>query len=238
MKCSICEGTNVMSLGTVPFDRNNADVPIVNSTPMEYTRCGSCDFVSCPEMLGWTPADLGAKVYNDEYIKYDPDYVETRPKNYAGFFAGLPAIGPAGIRHLDYGSGSGAMSKELRSRRWDSACYDPYSSSTRPDGKFNFITAIEVFEHSLDINETVADIKSFLEVDKGVVCFSTQLADCNTNIDWWYIGARNGHISILSEKSMKIIATKHSLFFSSITPGIHLLQSKRSNYRGIFQRKL
>ena len=238
MKCSICNSINIRSLGTVPFDRNNANIPIINDTPMEYVQCTDCDFTFCPEMLTWTPEDLGNKVYNDEYVKYDPDYIELRPKNYAALFRGFPAISPAGIKHLDYGSGSGIMAAELRKHRWNSSCYDPYTSDSRPAGTFNFITAIEVFEHSLNINNTVADIKKSLDVEKGVVCFSTQLANSTTDISWWYIGARNGHISILSEKSLKIIATNHGMFFSSINPNIHLLQSKRSNYRGIFQRKL
>lgn len=238
MSCTICSGTKIVSLGSVPFDRNNADVPIKNYTLMEYLRCNNCNFVYCPEMLSWTAKDLGDKVYNEDYIKYDPDYVEIRPKNYAKIFADLPAISTSNIKHLDYGSGSGVMSNELRKRGWNSSCYDPYSSSTKPTSKFNFITAIEVFEHSLNINDTVTDIKNLLDVPTGVICFSTQFANSSTNIDWWYIGARNGHISILSEESMKIIATRHNLFFSSINQGIHLLQSKRSNYRGLFQRKL
>jgi 2-polyprenyl-6-hydroxyphenyl methylase/3-demethylubiquinone-9 3-methyltransferase len=189
-------------------------------------------------MLTWTPEDLGTKVYNEDYVKFDPDYTEIRPKNYAVMFRGFPAISPLGIKHLDYGSGSGVMARELRKYRWNSTCYDPYSSNVKPTTKFNFITAIEVFEHSLNIDNTIEDIKGLLEIDKGVVCFSTQLADYNTSIDWWYIGARNGHISILSEKSLKIIAARHGMFFSSINPNIHLLQSKRSNYRGLFQRKI
>lgn len=237
MKCSICDSTNIRSLGTVPFDRNNNNVPIINNTPMEYVQCSNCNFICCPEMLFWTPADLGEKVYNAEYIKYDPDYVEIRPKNYAEFFRDLPTISAKGIKHLDYGSGSGIMSLELRKYRWDSSCYDPYTGDARPSGKFNFITAIEVFEHSLNINDTISDIKKLLDVERGVVCFSTQLAEPNTSIDWWYIAARNGHISILSQKSLKIIATNHGMFFSSINSNVHLLQSKRSNYKGIFGRK-
>lgn len=236
MKCSICEG-NTVSLGTIPFDRNNANIEVINTTPMEYVRCTTCNFISCPEMLRWTAADLGAKVYNDNYVKYDPDYLDLRPKNYAKAFLQFPTYCTKGIKHLDYGSGAGIMVEELRKYRWDSSCYDPYSSTTRPPGKFNFITAIEVFEHSLNIMDTISDIKKSLDVEKGVVCFSTQLANQNTDISWWYIGARNGHISILSKESMKIVATRHNLFFSSINEGLHLLQSKRSNFRGIFERK-
>lgn len=231
MNCHICNSTTV-SLGTVPFDRNNAKVTIVNDTPMEYVKCTNCNAVSCPEMLSWTAKALGEKVYNEEYINYDPDYTGVRPKNYAKML--LDITEPSNIRkikHLDYGSGLGIMSEELIKKKWNSSHYDPYSSPDKPEGTYNFITAIEVFEHALDIDSTILDIKSFLENRSGVILFSTQFADANTDIGWWYIGARNGHINILSNESMKILAIRHGLFFSSLNSGIHLLQSTRNNYR-------
>lgn len=225
-------------MGTIPFGTNNEKIPVVDNTPMEYAKCDACYSVFCPEMLTWTPEQLGEKVYNDEYVKYDPAYISERPKNYAEMFRSFPAVSPHNIIHLDYGSGSGAMAEVLRKYRWNSSCYDPYSSSEKPDSKFNLVTAIEVVEHSLNIDETIVDMKKFLDLDKGLICFSTQFADKDSKIDWWYIGARVGHISILSEQAMKIVATRHNLFLHSINYGLHLLQPKRSNYRGIFQRKL
>lgn len=231
MQCHICNSTTV-SLGTVPFDRNNAGVAIINDTPMEYVKCTNCSAVSCPEMLKWTSEDLGQKVYNAEYVKYDPDYMGTRPKNYAEMLIDITERNNVRkIKHLDYGSGQGIMSEELIKKKWNSSHYDPYSSPDRPEGTYNFITAIEVFEHALDIDSTILDIKSFLESRKGVILFSTQFADTTTDINWWYIGARNGHINILSEVSMKILATRHGLFFSSLHSGLHLLQYTRNNYR-------
>lgn len=232
MDCPICSG-NLELLGEVPFDRNNSNMPIINSTLMAYYRCVECDFVCCPEMLSWSSQELGEKVYNNEYINFDPDYVETRPKNFATFL--LNSINPVfvkNIRHLDYGSGSGILSKELVIKKWKSNSYDPYSSPERPVEKYNFITAFEVFEHSSNIDNTVKDIKEFLDRN-GVVLFSTLLANKNTTIDWWYIGARNGHIGILSQKSMKIVASRNNLFFSSLSENIHILQSARSNARGL-----
>ena len=226
MSCPICGGIEV-SLGTVPFDRNNAGVPVVNMTPMEYHRCTTCNFIYCAEMLAWTPEDLGAKVYNEEYIKYDPDYTGLRPRNYADYFcAAIPPSKAKTFRHLDYGSGQGIMCDELNKRGWNSAPYDPYSHKEPPVGKFKLITAIEVFEHSLNVDNTIKDIVQYLDRG-GVIIFSTQLADFNTTIDWWYIGARNGHISILSALSMKMLAIRNNLYFSSLNQGIHILQRNR-----------
>lgn len=232
VKCPIC-GNVSKSIGAVPFDRNNKDVPIVNSTPMEYYKCTDCYFLFCPEMLTWSSEDLGREVYNNDYVKYDPDYIENRPKNWASIItANIDYRLWPNLRNLDYGSGTGKFSEVLNSKNIYSVPYDPYSNNIRPSEKFNFITSIEVFEHALDINKTISDIKSFL-TDDGVIIFTTLLSNKNTDINWWYIGARNGHISILSEKSLKILATNNGLFFQSIDQNIHVLQKSRSNLKNI-----
>jgi 2-polyprenyl-6-hydroxyphenyl methylase/3-demethylubiquinone-9 3-methyltransferase len=180
-------------------------------------------------MLSWTPEDLGNKVYNDEYIRYDPDYVDIRPTNYAAWISKL-FYPYKKFKHLDYGSGQGVMGSKLNSLYgWDSTSYDPYSANTTPSGVFKLITAIEVFEHSLDIDKTIKDIKKYLDPRKGVILFSTQLATKKHDISWWYIGARNGHISISSEESLKILAIRNNMFFSSLNEGVHVLQSSRDN---------
>lgn len=225
MKCRICGG-GLKLLGSIPFDKNNAMVNIVDDTPMEYHQCKNCLAVSCQEMLDWTPEKLGEKCYNSEYVKYDPDYMDERPRNYA--YTLLEIFGEFKYNHLDYGSGSGKMAEILRSKGWDSLSYDPYSENIKPIGKFKLVTAIEVIEHTLNLDKTIKDIKQYLHRD-GVLIFSTKLADKNTTIDWWYIGTRGGHINIQSEKSLKLVAKANSMEFSSIGEGIHIMQRTKSN---------
>jgi hypothetical protein len=230
MICPICLEYSKL-LGSIAFDRNNAGVPVINTSLIDYYKCSSCYFVYCPEMLSWTPDILGDIVYNEDYIKYDPDYTDVRPKNYAVFFRDtFNGRTPGRVRHLDYGSGSGIMSDQLIKYGWNSDSYDPYVSTFKPIGRYDFVTAIEVFEHSLDIDTTIKDIKSYL-TPKGVIVFSTQLATKDTTIDWWYIGARNGHIGILSKESLKILAIRNNLYFSSLNDGIHILQPNKNNLR-------
>lgn len=232
MICRICKGNSTL-FGAIPFDRNNNNVPVVNESLMEYYKCDSCDFVFCPEMLDWSVEKLGQNVYNDNYVTYDPDYANgTRAKNYANFLnSNIPGFYRKKIRHLDYGSGTGDMVKAMG---WSNSFnYDPFSSPTRPDGVFNLITAVEVFEHSQDISKTLKDIKSML-AREGVIIFSTQLVDSTWDINHWYIGARNGHIGILSAKSLKILGKENGLYFSSITPNVHIFQSTRNNANALF----
>jgi 2-polyprenyl-6-hydroxyphenyl methylase/3-demethylubiquinone-9 3-methyltransferase len=231
--CPVCGGSNSL-LGTIPFERNNNNVPIETDRLIDYYKCNNCSFISCPEMLSWTAEELGKEVYNDKYVLYDPDYVSTRPTSYAE--AINDGINPniiKKLKHLDYGAGSGIMSDILRSNGWDSTSYDPYyENKVRPITKFNFITAIEVVEHSLDLRKTIEDMLSFLTED-GVIVFSTLLANKSTDINWWYIGARNGHISISSVASMKKLATEAGVYFQSINETLHILQRKRTSVKDL-----
>jgi 2-polyprenyl-6-hydroxyphenyl methylase/3-demethylubiquinone-9 3-methyltransferase len=226
--CYVCGG-ELESIGYIPFDRNNAGVELLNVTPMEYARCTSCNSILCPDMLTWTIEKLGSEVYNQDYINYDPDYIEVRPTNYAKYFLETFKYNHK-IKHLDYGSGSGIMVDILNKyNNWDSTAFDPYSNNIPVLGKYKLITAIEVFEHSLNTDKLVEELKKYLDKD-GVIIFSTLMPNKNTDINWWYIGARNGHINMLSAEAMKMIAIKHKLFFSSISDNMHLLQATRSSY--------
>lgn len=227
MTCKICGGKTT-SLGSIPFDSNNANMPIVDETPVEYTKCTKCYNIVCPEMLSWPPDQLRLKVYNQDYIKYDPDYTTgVRAGDYGKYIKGL--LPNYRGRHLDYGSGGGLLSKYLG---WNSTNYDPYANNIKPTGLFKFITVIEVIEHSTDLEVTIKDIVQYLD-KRGVIFMSTCLADKDTPISWAYIAPRNGHINIQSVQSMKIIATKYSLFFNSISENIHVLQATRNDFKDL-----
>ena len=232
MTCPICGGTE-KHLGDIPFDRNLFNVPIVYTTPMAYYICDVCEYISCPEMLAWSSTKFSTDIYNEDYIKYDPDYLGPRAASVASSL--LNSIHPLKtqkLNHLDYGSGCGRLSEILEANNIKSTSYDPYSDTKVISGKFNFITAVEVFEHSSNIRATLSDIKSKLSSD-GVVLFTTLLGNKNTSIEWDYLLPRNGHISILSEKSIKFLAKEVGLFFSSINYNYHILQPSRSNLKGI-----
>ena len=229
MECRICAG-ELKSLGTVPFDKNNADVPVVNNTPIEYFKCSKCYCIVCPEMLNWTPAQLGAFIYNSKYEVYDPDYkTGARAKEYADFLRGL--LPNFKGRHLDYGSGEGLLSKELG---WLSTNYDPFSNTERPTGLFHLITAVEVFEHSTDLDSVIKDMIQYLD-KRGAIYFSTKLSskDIKANTDWSYVAPRNGHINIQSRESLIILAKKNNLFFDSMNDGSHVLQFTRNNFKDL-----
>lgn len=225
MKCRICSKPLVV-LGTIPFERNSKEIPYeFPDKEATYHICTSCRNITCQEMLDWSQEDFSKYIYNDKYIQYDPDYAHNRPNSYANSIS--EAYSRKKIKHLDYGSGSGVMSKILKDKfLWDSTAYDPFSNPVHISRKFNFITAIEVFEHSADIDKTIVDIQKYLDKD-GVILFSTLLVPSDVTIDWWYIGAVQGHINIQSRESMTILAKRNGMLFSTLVPNVHILQNAR-----------
>lgn len=229
MNCYICKG-NLEHFGTIPFGKNRENLPIVDTTPIKYYRCCSCGFICSPEMLSWSTEELSRRVYNEDYSKIDTGYSGIRATSWANSLDRVfPKVCHPRMVHLDYGSGDGDLSKLLVEKKWNSTSYDPFSSPNKPIIKFNFITAVEVIEHTTNIFDTLEDIKKYLVKD-GVIMFSTLLVPKIVNIDWWYICARAGHIGLHTEKSLKLACKKVGLIYSRETIDLHLARRKGANF--------
>jgi SAM-dependent methyltransferase len=203
-------------------------LPLVGE-PIYYFLCPQCGFCFAPEMQRWPIERFEEKVYNDDYVKVDPDYIQARPQgNAQSLLQRLPIL-PAGLRHLDYGGGSGVLSGILKDKGWNSSSYDPfYDKKAAPEqlGKFDFITAYEVFEHVPDVDVLMQTLSLLLAMD-GVIFFSTSVSDGhiknNERIGWWYISPRNGHISVFSKQSLIHLSKKYDFQFASDWVGHHIL---------------
>lgn len=228
-ECSICKSSRLSYIGSLPFDHNAVNRPIINDRPVEYFQCRECHTVQAPEIIAWDTDRLSREVYNEEYIYIDPTYAEERPSNFAKFFLdNIKYQYKKKIKHLDYGGGNGAMSRLMNSGGISSISYDPFVNKDRPLGKFNFITAVEVMEHSQNSLETLKDMVKFMQPG-GVIAISTHLAPPNCKIDWWYICPRGGHINILSLRSLKILAEQ--LGYNVFTDGgnLHTLHKDKKD---------
>jgi SAM-dependent methyltransferase len=233
MRCPVCGG-KAAALDVVDFNKSCAEgsgtfLPI-SGIPIYYYLCAGCGFCFAPEMHGWSPAEFAAKVYNDDYVSVDPDWVETRPRgNAEHLFELFPAIGAdRQVRHLDYGGGIGLMSDLLQGHGWRSRSYDPFvDKDVDPHtlGKFDLITSFEVFEHVPDSLRLIADLDALL-ADDGLIYFSTLLNEGSVarsqRLGWWYAAPRNGHISLFSSESLRILGRSVGLNFGTLTPNLHV----------------
>lgn len=176
--------------------------------PVEYYQCEICDFAFTDLIDDWTGEEIQAFIYNDEYIKVDPEYLGARAERDAAFF--IDILGEFRDSHavLDYGSGTGVLASRMREAGFDAEAYDPYSSPHRPTRRFDIITCMEVLEHSPDPVGSLRDMAGLLN-EGGCLLIGTgvqpeNFADIRAN--WWYAGPRNGHISLQSVFSLTAMA--------------------------------
>jgi len=232
VSCPVCQAGTVIH-DVVDFNKSCEEarqlfLPL-SGRPVYYHRCPACAFVLAPEFGGWTEQEFQQHIYNDSYVEIDPDYVSRRPLSNAEFVQQLLGASRADIRHLDYGGGSGLLSETLRGHGWNSSSYDPFPRNEQQIGalgKFNLITAFEVFEHVPDVAELMSNLTSLME-DECMVIFSTLLSDgqiqANSRLTWWYASPRNGHISLFSKQSLTLLAEQRGLQFGSFNNVTHCL---------------
>jgi 2-polyprenyl-6-hydroxyphenyl methylase/3-demethylubiquinone-9 3-methyltransferase len=228
--CKCC-GTTASLYGVVDFHKNcnvqgrrSLDV---SGIPVYYHRCPACRFIFTTAFDQFTISEFNEHIYNDLYAQLDPEYEDIRPRaNAAALTQLLSAAKPS--RMLDYGGGNGKLAALLRAAGFpQTESYDPFvsGSTTRPEGKFDFISCFEVVEHTTDPVRTFADINSFL-ADPGVIFFSTliQPADIDAQgVNWWYALPRNGHVSLYTRASLEWILRPLGLNLASFNDNLHVL---------------
>jgi hypothetical protein len=228
--CPICDGRATL-YDVVDFNKSCEEfrgkfLPL-SGDPIYYVQCECCQFTFAPAMYQWSNLMFAKKIYNENYIEIDPDYLVNRPMANAELIEEIFGLSKKQVRHLDYGGGNGVLSNELSLKHWNSITYDLFdgkNNSIDELGKFNLITAFEVFEHVSDVNDLLKNITELMG-ESCLVLFSTLLLDGNVNknerLNWWYASPRNGHISLFSAKSLSILGEKNNLKFLSFGANFH-----------------
>ena len=233
LSCKVCGGT-ARYFGEADFNRNCSEGRGVRlaaaGVVVQYHRCEHCGFLFTAAFDVFTADDFRRFIYNDGYAAVDPDYADRRPRSIAGKIAdAFPSV--RNMRVLDYGGGSGRLSELMRAEGFANVdVYDPFISahSARPNKTYDLVVSIEVAEHSTDPRATFADWAS-LRVERGAVFFTTLLQpdDIETRgMSWWYIGPRNGHVSLYSRTSLGVLARRNGLNGSSFDANSHILYTQ------------
>lgn len=231
--CPVCDSATAI-YDVVDFHKSCEELrqhflPL-SGRPIYYHRCPGCGFTLAPEFSQWSDQDFERHIYNADYVEIDPDYVSARPLANAGLLNDMLGDSRALIRHLDYGGGSGGLAATLRQQGWQSSSYDPFPRNQQALaelGKFDLISAFEVFEHVPDVNQLMRNLSALMD-EQCMVVFSTVLSDGyirpNQRLTWWYASPRNGHISLFSKQSLVLLAKRHQLQFGSFDGGsLHCL---------------
>ena len=230
IKCPICSG-QCCPLDVVDFNKSCEEhrgiyLPL-SGIPIYYYLCNICGYCFAPEINQWNLVNFKERIYNDDYILVDPDYLIARPTNNADVLGELFGGKRDSIRHLDYGGGNGLLSKLLCDKGWKSKSYDPFvdqDTNVSRFGKFDLITVFEVFEHVPDIKSLMANLSLLLDND-GIILFTTLISDNKImqrkRITWWYASPRNGHIGLFSKASLQQLAIQAHFNFCSFSDGFH-----------------
>lgn len=229
--CPVCSGTS-SALDVVDFNKSCEEARGrylgLAGVPVYYFMCANCGFCFAPELMKWGLQEFEDRIYNGDYPLVDPDYLEARPRNNANSLIATFGGHAGEITHLDYGGGAGLLSRLLREAGWKSGSYDPFvdrGTSVESLGRFDLITAFEVFEHVPDVGALMSNLSSLLQAN-GVILFSTLVSDKylepRKRITWWYASPRNGHISLYTRRSLALLAARKGFQFGSFTEGSHV----------------
>lgn len=206
----------------------------LSGVPVWYYRCTGCGFLFTPTFDEFTADDWRRWVYNGDYLRVDPDYAGARAEANAPLvrsLAGQMGIGDPSLaailtaprRLLDYGSGGGQLTGLLADLPAERAAWDPFGGQERPEGKFDLVTAFEVFEHTATPMVTACDALGFVRPG-GALAFSTLVCDAlpAQKTDWPYLAPRNGHVSLYSTRSLDILFGALRYQVQHLTPNLHI----------------
>ena len=225
--CKVC-GSPSPLFGVVDFHKSCIEAQgrrlSLSGIPIYYRRCPTCRFVFTDAFDTWSEQAFLKHIYNENYVVVDPDFVEVRPSLNAQAIGLAFAASRSEIRILDYGGGNGRMAELLREQGFSAATYDPFSVHNElPSCRFDLVTCLEVAEHAPFPTQTIASINSLLNED-GAILFSTLLQPDNFDVlglNWWYVGPRNGHVSLYTSETLTRLFAVHRMRVTSLSEGLH-----------------
>jgi 2-polyprenyl-6-hydroxyphenyl methylase/3-demethylubiquinone-9 3-methyltransferase len=226
--CKCCDG-EARIFGVVDFNttcaKHTAPAQPVG-VPIYYHRCRTCGFLFTVAFDDFGPQDFRQWIYNEQYKSVDPDYDDLRPRRASALIAKMFQE----YHHLpilDYGCGNGTLASLLREAGFSRVdIYDPFvpQYSTRPSERYDILLSFEVVEHSPHPAKIFDDMDQLLKPN-GMILFTTLLQPAQmeqAGVGWWYIGPRNGHVSIFSNDSLHRLAGRRGFNFISFTSDLHV----------------
>lgn len=230
VSCKICGGPSDL-FGVVDMNRPCEISPNqkfkLAGVPIYYRRCVACSFLFTDAFDDWSVDQFKTHIYNDGYLAVDPDYLTKRPTDNAGVVSRFWAPHRANMRVLDFGGGNDVFSTALRADGFAKVVtYDPMvpEHATRPDGKFDLVTCFETLEHVPDPLASIGKMVDCL-TEPGAVFYSTLMQPDDFDkqgMSWWYVGPRNGHISIFSRQALALAWAHHGYKTVPLSTGSHL----------------
>lgn len=190
MNCRICE----------------AESPLFYSDSRRFYKCPSCALIFTNETAGDAAAE---KHYKSQWDNTDGDFWK---RQVDGLLSVIHKYKMPVGRLLDFGSGSGEITKEFQTRGIEATPLDPmingYLKDQNYPHKFDVVVGVEVIEHLPNMWEELKEIERYLS-NNGIILFTTILTESFINsaneLDvfkrWWYKDDPT-HVSFFCNKSI------------------------------------
>lgn len=230
VKCKIC--TNDTTIwGVVDFnksceERNGMYLPYTG-IPIYYLKCSHCGFIFTTDFDMWTTEDFKENIYNDEYIKVDPEYNGKRSQGDAQWFLQHTNI-PKTFDILDYGAGPAVLGQELGKHGYKVDSWDTMWGIPMPTKKYDLIMSWEVMEHTPDPIATVNEMMRMLKPGGSILTatLSTGIMPNPRDPAFWYLSPRNGHVCMYSDKSLDELFGHVNMNVTHVPWSIHVASPK------------
>ncbi|MBI4621981.1 MAG: class I SAM-dependent methyltransferase [Verrucomicrobia bacterium] len=198
-----------------------------------YYACPKCGLV-CTERPHWlqeayanpiAPTDIGLVARNRALV---------RPTTLV-----LAVLCNGGGRFLDFGGGNGLFVRMMRDTGFDFRWLDPWTQNLfargfehHPGGRYEAVTAFEVFEHLPEPRETLGELAAITDT----ILISTEIlpAPRPQPEAWWYYALESGqHVTLYTVKALEALGAAHGLQLHTNGINLHLL-TRRKITRGLF----
>lgn len=197
MRCKICDSV-ANGLFYLPSEKCSGGSLDVPGHPVEYFECSSCRFLFADHEVD----------YGDSYWESLDPVPDGRVLETLRLFAW--GGGRQGLSVLDYGCGKGFSVDAFRRLGIEAYGTDvgmPRSGYLYPieeAPEADVVVACEVVEHFPD---PLGSFHNVARLARRGFAFQTAYYDPEScGRDWWYLGPANGHISLYSVKSLRILA--------------------------------
>lgn len=220
--CKICEGDTKV-WGYTDFNKTCNDHPEFRwiGVPITYSKCKSCGLIATDYFDNWNNEMFAEEIYNEDYGLVDPDYISVRPQSNAEFISKLVSKDKT---IMDYGGGNGKTAEILRSMGYQATFWDVHSGLQKPQGRFDVVVSIEVFEHTTTPVETFEEAISFLKDDGRLVYTTLTNNNLKNHEMHWYLSPRNGHVLMHSYESLDELGAKFGMVTTHLNNSLHIAQ--------------
>lgn len=197
---------------------------LLGGYPADYVRCGDCDLLQVVNPFWLKELDRGL-------VDADTGAVQRNLRISQFLKIVLDCCRCGRSRMIDYGGGSGLLTRLMRDAGVEFLHHDPYSANVfargfEYEGQDAFgVTLFEVLEHvpaCRELWEELADRKQFSLIVAGTECPPVPF-----DPNWWYLLPDTGqHVVFYSPKTFEYLARRYGYHYSAIG-GIHVLARRR-----------